>query len=638
MATIKCMLCGKGIPSDSVICPYCGGLSVNVLDELNGEIVTTPTRKATKQPSVPLESKSPIDATKAMIAEVEKTLDQARKASGAFEVASKKVEKLSEESINLNGEYVHARMRQIIEEAVNACDNLYKAYQKLIVDLDKSCSPYLKSDPNSSAIKAVEGTIKWLNEESKIENNYAVHLNGSYLGRAVQAKYLPSDKCKELQKKWEKASANLPDLSAAKKAWEGILANHKKLIPKVEDEAIKEAARQEESKAKEKLNKNAQYHKQYAEKIRARKIFCRPAAGLFDSDADRYAYINGDGRAVFKGYYLSLDQGANPGDVSGMHDLCQIGVTNSCVVGLTRSGDVVLSRVGKNELRDKGYGVCSSWHGIKKIAAGSYGVIALRYDGTCVGTKFKSNTVIGYSGFGNVESWTNVVDIVCGYEFSAGLKEDGTVLVAGVLENAARVRQWKKIALLYVCYDILIGITDSGEILHTGNGDFSYLAEAKGIVSLARYGDGVAALQYDGTVFGVGKDKVGHNIGKKLDVGGAAVALFKVDYDKNLLVLREDGKLIEFPGNHNIKKIDNQLQLIKNYSSYQEAENNRIIAEEEKSKSIKLEKAAAEEKRKKEEAIRAERRSKNLCQHCGGELEKKLFGWKCKSCGQKKDY
>ena len=44
------------------------------------------------------------------------------------------------------------------------------------------------------------------------------------------------------------------------------------------------------------------------------------------------------------------------------------------------------------------------------------------------------------------------------------------------------------------------------------------------------------------------------------------------------------------------------------------------------------------EKLRQEEELRADRRAKNLCQSGGGELEKKLFGWKCKSCGKKKDY
>jgi len=48
--------------------------------------------------------------------------------------------------------------------------------------------------------------------------------------------------------------------------------------------------------------------------------------------------------------------------------------------------------------------------------------------------------------------------------------------------------------------------------------------------------------------------------------------------------------------------------------------------------------AKEEEKLQQEEQLRADRRAKVLCQHCGGELEKKLFGWKCKSCGKKKDY
>ena len=69
------------------------------------------------------------------------------------------------------------------------------------------------------------------------------------------------------------------------------------------------------------------------------------------------------------------------------------------------------------------------------------------------------------------------------------------------------------------------------------------------------------------------------------------------------------------------------MPLLKNYDAYQKKENARVSELE-----------TAERKKREEEALRAERRANGLCQHCGGELEKKLFGWRCKTCGQRKDY
>ena len=53
---------------------------------------------------------------------------------------------------------------------------------------------------------------------------------------------------------------------------------------------------------------------------------------------------------------------------------------------------------------------------------------------------------------------------------------------------------------------------------------------------------------------------------------------------------------------------------------------------------IRREKEEKERKLAEEETLRAERRSNNLCQHCGGEFKKVLFGMKCTACGEKKDY
>ena len=54
-------------------------------------------------------------------------------------------------------------------------------------------------------------------------------------------------------------------------------------------------------------------------------------------------------------------------------------------------------------------------------------------------------------------------------------------------------------------------------------------------------------------------------------------------------------------------------------------------------------KAAAEAERERrkqieQEAIRADYRSKGVCQYCGGSFKKGLLGFKCTSCGRKKDY
>ena len=111
----------------------------------------------------------------------------------------------------------------------------------------------------------------------------------------------------------------------------------------------------------------------------------------------------------------------------------------------------------------------------------------------------------------------------------------------------------------------------------------------------------------------------------------------------SLFVIKENGSLEKYDASR-FSEIAPDLSpkpiasLCPGYSSYQRAELARIRGKEEKARKRKEEKEAAERKKRKEEALHTERREKGLRQHCGGELEKKLFGWKCKTCGQKKDY
>jgi hypothetical protein len=57
----------------------------------------------------------------------------------------------------------------------------------------------------------------------------------------------------------------------------------------------------------------------------------------------------------------------------------------------------------------------------------------------------------------------------------------------------------------------------------------------------------------------------------------------------------------------------------------------------EKAEKLAKEKRKAEEKAEKERVI-FERKSKGLCQHCGGKIKEGFFTSKCTACGREKDY
>ena len=362
----------------------------------------------------------------------------------------------------------------------------------------------------------------------------------------------------------------------------------------------------------------------------------RPVSGLFSSALNNCAYVGPYGDAGFSGLIVSIGNDSDPDDVSAMHDLRGIALTWDGVIGLKKNGFCVTTRMGRYMMSDYGYRAIGNWQDIRKIAAGDHHVVGLRYDGTCVGTKLKSNAAVRYEGQGDVEDWDDIVDIVCGGSFTAGLRRDGSVRIAGVsgdfTDTVFRARAWKDILLLYAFQNQLIGLKRDGSVVQTGNLDLSTLSAAKDIVSLACYADGVAALQSDGNVIGVKKER-NEKTGSLIYTGGDAVGLFNYDL-RELLILKKDGTFKEIGG----YQMKSDVRLFNDFSDYEKNILGSIRAREEEIRLEKEQREAAANKRREEEALRADRKAKGLCQYCGGELEKKLFGWKCKECGRKKDY
>lgn len=67
----------------------------------------------------------------------------------------------------------------------------------------------------------------------------------------------------------------------------------------------------------------------------------------------------------------------------------------------------------------------AGWQGIRKVAVGSYWVLGLKQDGTVVTAGIAGNTPP------DVSSWTDITDISNGHTYCVGLKQDGTLVFAG---------------------------------------------------------------------------------------------------------------------------------------------------------------------------------------------------------------
>lgn len=561
MSMIKCPECGKEFSDKAAACPNCG---CPVSEAIKGTSSVEEQKKAAEQ----------------MLAAVDRILEKARKAGAKFETDSDSVATLAKElKITLGTSTARSNTRTIVHVAVKACDALYTSYQDSVSELDQACRPLLLKKPGATAIRSVLGTIQWLNEESKIENNYAINFNGDDLGDAVRAKYIPRPECMMLESLWQAEYLKETDHTEAEDNWKRRLSDHKQLAVAEERkarQAIRDAVRQErelerkleEQKKKQALldeqARSASYEKKSSELMKyIRK--CRAAAGRFSYHGKKYVYINEAGTVISQGHFSSNDPYANPGDASAFRDVCQVVATGHGIIGLTRNGQAVLSRVGKDALRDYGYAACKSWSGLKKIAGGMNFVVGLRRDGTCVGTKYKNNAVFHYEGEGDVESWKDIVDIQCGSDFTAGLKADGTVCVAGAISQL----NWTNVMLISAAKDRLFGVTKDGKILQTGYMDTKMTASAKDIVTLAVFGSELAVLQSNGKVLGAKKGWDGKKEAAVLYSGGDAIWIYSANND-NLFILRKDGTVTEINPETYISYLKDKPKLFDSFDNFSE--------------------------------------------------------------------
>ena len=143
------------------------------------------------------------EVTKRMMDCVELVRDRAKRAEQAFDSANSRIQSRASYTIDIFGGDATSRVADIARDARRACDDLYTSYQSLIRTLDETCRPLLSQDPDLRAVREVRDLIKWLNDESEIENNFTASFNGRNLGDVASGRYVPSMECKMIQRYWE---------------------------------------------------------------------------------------------------------------------------------------------------------------------------------------------------------------------------------------------------------------------------------------------------------------------------------------------------------------------------------------------------------------------------------------------------
>lgn len=346
--------------------------------------------------------------------------------------------------------------------------------------------------------------------------------------------------------------------------------------------------------------------------------------GMMCSCLDNFVCTTEDGVPYEFTDYMFVSDGS-PSDISRFSNIKSIVVTNDGIVGLRQNGTCISTDPGFTYSYIK---ECNTWKEIKQIAAGEHHVIGLREDGTCVSHRIKWNTGYGYDGQCDVSSWSNIKYVTCGDSFTAGLKYDGTVVIAGETDysRAGKAREWKDIEFIEAYSNGIIAVNKEGKVLHTGRADVSSISSAKNIIDVAVYRGKPYALLADGTLIGEGCSNINDVVA--LSAG------------TQLYMLKKDGSITVKGSSFSYRRkaVPNTLRLFKSYDEFIakiEAEENIKLQERERLIKEKEERQRMHEERMKKAA---EYRSQGLCQHCGGTFKKGLFGMKCTSCGQKKDY
>ena len=134
-------------------------------------------------------------------------------------------------------------------------------------------------------------------------------------------------------------------------------------------------------------------------------------------------------------------------------------------------------------------------------AGGLSHAVFLREDGTV--------TSCGSNGYGqrNLEEWSRVAAVAAGDTFTAGLLENGTVVVAGELEGKADVERWENVTSISACDGHLLGLTADGKILANqgyGKGTDTSFLEWEDVKAVCAGLYVAVAVTGDGTVHAVG--------------------------------------------------------------------------------------------------------------------------------------
>lgn len=244
------------------------------------------------------------------------------------------------------------------------------------------------------------------------------------------------------------------------------------------------------------------------------------------------------------------------------------------------------------------------------------------------------------AGVQNVDNWTNIVQIACynqlfGRNVLFGLKEDGTVLTAGEVDDREKsILSWSNIIDVAATGELVLGLRSDGTVVSAG--DNAEIVEAlfkwTDILQIVCNNEIVAGLRSDGTVLVAGQTE-GYDVSQWKNVIGVEISL------RNLAGVCSDGVVYVCGDNEYHQCAANGEKVFNDFDNFVNAREIYIqkIAEQAEQRRAVAEAAMAAQKEKNEKMIMNRRIKEGRCKHCGSALKGFLFK-KCSKCGKPKDY
>ena len=177
--------------------------------------------------------------------------------------------------------------------------------------------------------------------------------------------------------------------------------------------------------------------------------------------------------------------------IESWNNLKEIACINLATLGLRNDGTIYYTNRLQEDITP-----LSFWPNNIKTISNSYGhVLGLTYDGYVVA--FGDND----EGQCNVSDWTNIVEISATDGLSAGVKNDGTVVICGNEALLDKIASWKNIEHIYCGNsNLLVGLQFDGRVLVASTQEIFDTSEWKNIIDISCGYNVIAGIQGNGKV------------------------------------------------------------------------------------------------------------------------------------------